>query len=61
MQPPTVREAIKRLESEGWVLHRVRGDHRIFVKSGAMVSVPGGMNDTLKRGTYGAIKRQAGW
>lgn len=61
MQPPTVREAAKLLEADGWSLCRVRGDHRIFTKSGKVVAVPGNMSDTLKRGTWAAIRRQAGW
>lgn len=61
MQPPTVREVIRRLEDEGWVLSRIKGDHRIFTKAGKVIVVSGNLNDTLKRGTWGAIRRQAEW
>lgn len=61
MQPPTVREAIRRLEADGWTIRRVRGDHRIFARGGKIISVPGSMGDVLKRGTWAAIRRQAGW
>jgi len=40
----TAREVIKKLESHGWVLDRVRGSHHSFVKDGhrsVVVSVHG--------------------
>ncbi len=61
MQPPTVREVTRRLEREGWTLRHMRGDHRVYGRNGDTVSVPGNLNDHLKRGTYAAIKRKAGW
>lgn len=61
MKPPTVREIVKRLEAEGWELKRIRGDHRVFAKDGKTVVVAGNMNDTVARGTWSSIKKQAGW
>lgn len=61
MQPPTVREVIERLESEGWKLTRQNGDHRMFVKNGKAIPVAGKLSEHFDRGTYGAIKRSAGW
>ena len=61
MQPPTVREVIKRLEDEGWLLDRCRGDHRIYKKEGRIVPVAGRMKDHLDRGTWANIKSIVGW
>lgn len=61
MQPPTVREVISRLTSEGWVLRRTKGDHRQFGKDGRVITVAGKMSDHLDRGTYRQIRRSAGW
>lgn len=61
MQPPTVREVIRRLEKEGWELTRCNGDHRIYTKDGRIVPVAGKMGMHLDRGTWKATKQQAGW
>lgn len=62
MQPPTVREVIKRLLAEGWVLVRYDGtSHRIFRKTDKLLVVAGKDGDHMKRGTYSDIKRKAGW
>lgn len=61
MQPPKVHEVIGRLKREGWEQTRMEGDHRIFQKDGKMVVVAGKSSEHLDRGTYGSIKRQAGW
>ena len=61
MQPPTVREVIRRLKSEGWVLDHTTGDHRIFRRDGKVIPVAGKESDHLDRGTYGSIRRRAGW
>lgn len=61
MQPPTVREVTKRLESEGWRLARWNGDHRVYVKGGKAVPVAGKMGQHLDRGTWASIKRSVGW
>ena len=48
-----VRDAIKRIETDGWRLKRTRGDHRVYVhdtKSGIVV-VPGHLGADLAVGT----------
>lgn len=57
-----VREAIKRIEEEGWRLARTRGSHRQYkhpVRTG-LVTIPGKLSDDLAPGTLGSILRQAG-
>lgn len=61
MQPPTVREVIKRLEHEGFILARIKGDHRRYVKGDRRVTVPGKLSDHLHPKTWASIKEQAGW
>lgn len=61
MEPPTVREVIRRLEKEGWSLQHVHGDHRRFVRDGSHVIVAGKDGEHLKRGTYSSICRIVGW
>jgi predicted RNA binding protein YcfA (HicA-like mRNA interferase family) len=60
---PKVREVIRRLESEGWTLDRMRGSHHIFqhpAKPGT-VTVAGKPSDNVPPGTWNTIQRQAGW
>lgn len=47
MQPPTVREIIRRLESEGFKNVRTVGDHRRYVKGNRKVTVAGKPNEHL--------------
>ncbi len=56
------REVIKLLEANGWSQIRMKGDHRIFCKTGARrpIVVPGALNDDLKGGTLNSILREAG-
>ena len=57
-----VREVIRVLERDGWVLVVTRGDHRQFkhpTKSGR-VTVSGNLGDDLPKGTLASVKRQAG-
>ncbi|MEG0758813.1 MAG: type II toxin-antitoxin system HicA family toxin [Raoultibacter sp.] len=61
MQPPTVREVTKRLVKEGWELTRCKDGRRIYRKNGKIVPIHGKDKDPIKRGTYKAIKEQAGW
>jgi predicted RNA binding protein YcfA (HicA-like mRNA interferase family) len=58
-----VREVLKRLADEGWILDRQRGSHRQFKHPSRpdVVTVPGQPNDTLKPGTLANIARRAGW
>lgn len=57
-----VREAIKLIESDGWVQVATRGSHRQFkhaVKPGR-VTVAGKPSDDLAPGTRNSILKQAG-
>jgi predicted RNA binding protein YcfA (HicA-like mRNA interferase family) len=60
---PKVREAIRRLEQEGWVLVRTRGSHRQYKhpQRPGRVTVPGNLDDDLPAGTWNSIQKQAGW
>lgn len=56
-----VRNVIRILHDDGWVLIATRGSHRQFKhpqKSGR-VTVPGKANDDLARGTLKSIFKQA--
>jgi predicted RNA binding protein YcfA (HicA-like mRNA interferase family) len=56
-----VREAIRLVESDGWILVAQRGSHRQFkhpTKRGR-VTIPGNPGIELKAGTLASIKRQA--
>jgi predicted RNA binding protein YcfA (HicA-like mRNA interferase family) len=60
-----VRDAIQRLEADGWrqIAGRGKGSHRVFrhaTKPGT-VTVPGHPNMDLAPGTWLSIQRQAGW
>lgn len=57
-----VREIIKRLESEGWRLDRVRGGHRQFKHptNPNVVTIPGKDSDTLPVGTLHNTLRLSG-
>jgi predicted RNA binding protein YcfA (HicA-like mRNA interferase family) len=57
-----VRDAINRIEDDGWRLKRIRGDHRVYVnpvKPGIVV-VPGHPGSDLAPGTLSSILKQAG-
>ena len=59
---PKVREVIRELEREGWLLIRTRGDDRQYKhpdKPG-LVTIGGHPNDDLAPGTYNSILKQAG-
>ena len=56
------REIVRRLEADGWIHVRTKGDHYQFkhpVKAG-LVTVPHPKKD-LPIGTLRSIYRQAGW
>ncbi len=58
-----VRQVIRLLEEDGWVLDRCRGDHRQFVhptKKGC-VTVSGQMGADVYRDNLKSIWKQAGW
>ena len=57
-----VRDVIKRVEKDGWVLDRTRGNHRQYVhptKRGT-VTVPGHEGDDMPVGTLNSILTRAG-
>ena len=56
-----VKDAIKKLEQEGWYLKRVKGSHRQFkhaTKSGT-VTVSGKLSKEIPIGTLKSIWKQA--
>lgn len=61
MEPPTVREVIRRLEREGWRQTRCKGGRRIYRRGESVVTIHGRDGDRLKKGTYAEIKREANW
>jgi len=61
METPRNREIIDKLEDTGFVKVREKGGRRIYRKENLMVTIHGKDNDRPTKGTYGAIKRQAGW
>jgi len=57
-----VREVIRMIEADGWVLDRTRGSHRQFkhpTKRG-VVTIAGKEGDDLAPGTLRSVFRQAG-
>ena len=59
---PKVRDAIRLLAEDGWVLRRTRGSHRQYkhpTKPGT-VTVAGAPNDDVDPGTWQSILKQAG-
>jgi len=61
MDTPRNREIISRLIDDGFAKVREKGGRRIFRRGNQMVTLHGDDNDRPTKGTYGAIKRQAGW
>lgn len=60
--PLKVRDMIRKLEQDGWLLDRTRGSHRQFkhpLKPG-LVTIAGKPSDDLARGTENSILKQAG-
>ncbi len=58
-----VREVLKMLEADGWVLVTTKGDHRQYkhpVKPGK-VTVRGKPSETLDQFLLNSIFKQAGW
>lgn len=57
-----VRDVVRRIEEDGWVLVRTRGSHRPYqhpVKLG-LVTVAGKPGEDLAPGTLNSILKQAG-
>jgi predicted RNA binding protein YcfA (HicA-like mRNA interferase family) len=57
-----VREVIRLLEQDGWVLVVTRGSHRQFKhpSKAGRVTVSGSLGDDMPKGTFASVKRQAG-
>jgi predicted RNA binding protein YcfA (HicA-like mRNA interferase family) len=57
-----VREVIRLLEHDGWMLVVTRGSHRQFNHSTkpGRVTVSGNLGDDMPKGTFASVKRQAG-
>lgn len=57
-----VREVLRILENDGWVLARQRGSHRQFKHPSkrGLVTVAGKLSDELAPGTLNSILKQAG-
>ena len=59
---PKVKDVLRMLEADGWMLSRTKGSHRQYkhpVKPG-LVTVAGKPGDDLAPGTWGNIQKQAG-
>lgn len=56
-----VREVLKRLYKEGWTGRAGRGSHRVFSKEGMHSIVVPTSKKELRKGTFEAIAKQAGW
>jgi len=57
-----VRDVIKLIEQDGWILVRQKGSHRQYkhpVKRG-LVTIAGNLKDDLAPGTLNSILKQAG-
>ncbi|MDL1966355.1 MAG: type II toxin-antitoxin system HicA family toxin [Candidatus Desulfofervidus auxilii] len=57
-----VRDVIKLIEQEGWILVRQKGSHRQYkhpAKKG-LVTIAGNLKDDLAPGTLNSILKQAG-
>jgi predicted RNA binding protein YcfA (HicA-like mRNA interferase family) len=57
-----VRDAIKLIEQDGWMLKRTRGDHRVYTHATKLgiVVVPGQLGSDVATGTLSSILKQAG-
>ena len=57
-----VREVIRLLERDGWVLVITKGSHRQFKHptKPSRVTVSGHLGDDMPQGTFASVRRQAG-
>jgi len=57
-----VREIVRMLKDDGWLLVRTRGSHHQYKHptKPALVTIPGNRNDELAPGTLNSILKQAG-
>lgn len=63
MKTLKVREILKMLGAEGWILIKTRGDHRQFKhpKKTGKVTIAGKPNDDVDGMVLQSIFKQAGW
>lgn len=57
-----VREVIRLIENDGWVMIRRRGGHRQFIHAmkPGRVTVAGNLGAAMRAGTLASVLRQAG-
>jgi len=57
-----VREIIRLIENDGWILNRTKGSHRQYKHSAkkGLVTISGHPNDEMHPKTKGSILKQAG-
>jgi predicted RNA binding protein YcfA (HicA-like mRNA interferase family) len=57
-----VRDVIRLLEADGWVLISTEGSHRQFrhPRKTGRVTVSGSLGDDMPKGTLGSVKRKPG-
>ncbi|SHM05058.1 Predicted RNA binding protein YcfA, dsRBD-like fold, HicA-like mRNA interferase family [Nitrosospira sp. Nsp11] len=55
------KDIIKRLQSEGWILDRVKGSHHQFKLNGKGLVTVKHPDSDIPEGTLRNIYRQAGW
>lgn len=62
LMPVTVREAMKRVEADGWYLVPQKGSHRQYKHAAKLgrVTIAGDVADDLHPKTWKSILRQAG-
>ena len=59
-----VSQVLKMLREDGWVVVRIRGDHRQLRNSNGKpgtVTISGKRSDTLSQSVLNSIWKQAGW
>lgn len=63
MKKYKVRQVVKLLQRDGWMLIRIRGDHRQFkhMTKPGKVTVRGKDNEVLNQFLLNSIWKQAGW
>lgn len=64
MKKYKVKQVLDLLKKDGWVIVRIRGDHRQLKHSGGKegtVTVSGKDSDTLRQELLNSIWKQAGW
>ena len=54
------KQIIKKLESEGWQISRIRGSHHIMKKDNKVVPVPVHGTKEIGKGLLSAIEKQTG-